>query len=78
MKNKFSIKIIAFIAFVLPFAFLLTACGGGELNKFEGISFEDKTIVYDGQEHELLVEGDLPQGTNISYQKQQSNKCRGI
>ena len=75
MKNKFSIKIIAFIAFVLPFAFLLTACGGGELNKFEGISFKDKTIVYDGQEHELLVEGDLPQGTNISYQNNKATNA---
>lgn len=74
-KIKFSAKMIAFAMFVLPFAFLLTACGGGDLNKFSGIIFANKNFDYDGQEHEIIVSGNLPQGANVVYQNNKATNA---
>ena len=57
----------------------LVACGGGgsgsgdggsgspALLEFSGVTFDSKTVNYDGYEHELLVSGDLPSGTEVQY-----------
>lgn len=37
------------------------------LKEFSGITFEDKTVVYDGKEHEITVSGNLPEGTKTTY-----------
>ena len=33
-----------------------------------GVTFEDFSLHYDGEEHELLVSGELPSGVSVSYQ----------
>lgn len=35
----------------------------------QGVSFKSKTVVYDGNEHTLKVEGELPEGISVSYNK---------
>lgn len=37
------------------------------LKEFSGITFEDKSVVYDGKEHEITVSGNLPEGTKTTY-----------
>ena len=32
------------------------------------ISFTDKTFTYDGEEHEILIEGQLPEGVTVKYE----------
>ena len=46
---------------------MLTACGGEELNKFSGITFSDKTVNYNGQEHKIVISGNIPQGAMVKY-----------
>ena len=63
------LKILALIVFVLPFAFILSACGDNDnLKTFENITFANQTIDYDGQEHEIVLDGELPQGVNVVYE----------
>ena len=37
---------------------------------YTGLTFEDKTIPYDGKPHSLTVAGTLPQGTTVTYAPQ--------
>lgn len=68
-RIKFSIKIIAMILLVLPIVFLLSACGEEDdsLQTFTDVVFLDKTVDYDGQEHEIIISGELPTGVSIVY-----------
>lgn len=69
MKRMKILKILALIVFVLPFAFILSACGDNDnLKTFENITFANQTIDYDGQEHEIVLDGELPQGVNVVYE----------
>lgn len=36
-------------------------------NKFTGITFPSKELTYDGEEHAVLIEGELPDGAQVSY-----------
>ena len=33
-----------------------------------GISFENLTVPYDGEEHEIIISGELPEGVTVSYE----------
>ena len=69
MKRMKILKVLALIVFVLPFAFILSACGDNDnLKTFENITFTNQTIDYDGQEHEIVLDGELPQGVNVVYE----------
>ncbi len=50
----------------------LAACGGTEDTpaeaEFQGIAFADGTFTYDGTEHAVTVQGDIPAGTDIKYE----------
>lgn len=35
---------------------------------FVGLTLKGKTTIYNGKEHKVEVEGDLPEGTNVAYQ----------
>ena len=69
------LKKVLVTVFAVSLSCFLFACGGGggtsdetpALSEFTGITFESKTVTYDGDEHELLVEGNLPAGTNVQY-----------
>ncbi|MCM1131684.1 MAG: leucine-rich repeat protein [Roseburia sp.] len=37
-------------------------------SQLPGISFEDKTVVYDQSEHSIFIEGTLPDGISVTYQ----------
>lgn len=68
-RMKLSIKIITMIMLILPLAFILSACGNNDnLKTFENITFANQTIDYDGQEHEIVLDGELPQGVNVVYE----------
>lgn len=41
--------------------------GASKLLKFEGITLEDTTVVYDGETHVIQPLGDIPAGTTLSY-----------
>ena len=63
------LKILALIGFVLPIVFMLSACGGDDkLKTFENITFTNQIVDYDGQEHEIVLAGELPQGVNVVYE----------
>ena len=32
-----------------------------------GVTFEDKTVTYDGKEHEIVIKGELPEGVTVEY-----------
>lgn len=68
MKRMKLLKVFALIVFVLPIAFMLSACGGDDLKTFENITFTNQTVDYDGQEHEIVLNGELPQGVNVIYE----------
>ena len=76
-----NLKIFAVILSLVLVACCLVACGdkdgetpdpnnGGnstpELQKFTGITFEDATFDFDGQEHEIVCKG-VPAGANVQY-----------
>lgn len=69
-RMKLSIKIIAMIMFILPLAFMLSACGDNEsnLNTFTNVVFANQTVDYDGEEHQIVVSGELPDGVSIVYE----------
>jgi len=69
-RMKLSIKIIAMIMLILPFAFMLSACGDNEsnLNTFTNVVFANQTVDYDGEEHQIVVSGELPDGVSIVYE----------
>lgn len=69
MKRIKLLKILTFVILILPTAFILSACGNDEsLKTFENITFINQIIDYDGQEHEIVIAGELPQGTNVAYE----------
>lgn len=35
--------------------------------EFKNITFENKTVIYDGNEHSILITGQLPEGTTVVY-----------
>src|SRR5574344_2068868 len=69
MKRMKILKVLALIVFVLPFAFILSACGDNDnLKTFENITFANQTVDYDGEEHQIVVSGELPDGVSIVYE----------
>lgn len=68
MKRMKLLKVLSLIVLVLPIAFMLSACGGDDLKTFENITFTNQTVDYDGQEHEIVLNGELPQGVNVVYE----------
>lgn len=69
MKRIKLLKILALVVLILPMAFIFSACGEDEsLKIFANITFTSQTIDYDGQEHEIVIAGELPQGTNVVYE----------
>ena len=66
IKNNFLTSIfICLLTFISLFS-LVSCNDNNEKTKqdydMSGITFEDKTVTYDGNEHELLIEGTLPEG----------------
>jgi len=59
------------LLFLIPaLSMLFGACGGTPTNEnsiFEGIEFNDSSVVYDGNVHKLEITGTPPEGTNITY-----------
>jgi len=39
-----------------------------------GITFEDLTVMYDGQPHSIYINGDLPQGVSVNYENNGQTK----
>ena len=39
-----------------------------------GVTFNSKTVTYDGQEHEITVEGELPDGVRVTYENNKQSK----
>lgn len=63
-KKYFTALLIAMLALTLAGA--LVACT--ELDKeITGVMFEDLTVDYDGQAHEITVKGAIPEGVKINY-----------
>ena len=69
---KKCVKVLLLTVFIIPVVILLFGCGNQEksnnLLSFSGIYFESKTINYDGNEHELLINGNIPENANVIYQ----------
>ena len=68
--KKFRILLL-FVVSAL-FAFALAACGEKEpeppaAQTITGVTFTDKTVEYDGQEHEITVTGTVPEGVSVAY-----------
>ena len=67
-------KLLVVLFTVTASAFLLFACdngnsgGGSGAENFTNIVFIDQTFDYDGQEHELLVYGNVPSDANVVYE----------
>ena len=72
IKNNFFTSIfICLFTFISLFS--LIACNDTKLEQkqdydMSGITFEDKTVTYDGNEHEILIEGTLPEGVTVTYE----------
>ena len=63
MKKKFLFFVLFFALF--SSLFMLSSCAKENKN-FEGLGFEDKSVMYDGQAHSLEVTG-LPDFAKVSY-----------
>lgn len=62
--------IIVFTAIVVCATICFVGCGGSkksDLAEITGVTFSDKTTVYDGEEKEIVISGDLPQGVTVEY-----------
>ncbi len=57
-----------YLSIICCIPLFLTGCGETTRN-FEGISFADETIVYDGQTHTITVQN-LPEGATVTYSGQ--------
>ena len=67
MKKKFLIATLC-AATALTCAIGFAACGGNDKPKdITGVTFEDKTVYYDGNEHAVTVSGTLPKNVSVSY-----------
>lgn len=70
MKKVFIICLLAIFAATMV---LFVGCDDLENNpsnakeQFTDITFNDDTVVYDGTEHVILIEGTLPDGATVSY-----------
>ena len=63
MKKKFLFFVLFFALF--SSLFMLSSCAKENKN-FEGLSFEDKSVMYDGQAHSLEVTG-VPEFAEVKY-----------
>ncbi len=68
--KKFRILLLVVVSAL--FAFALAACGEKEpeppaAQTITGVTFTDKTVEYDGQEHEITVTGTVPEGVSVAY-----------
>ena len=52
---------------VLMLFCLLTSCSGTKKYDLSNITFEGETVVYDGEEHSIYIQGDLPEGLSVEY-----------
>ena len=74
MKKKILYAILS-VMLVFTLAVSLASCdvisgiaGGNEEEiDLSGISFADKTVTYNGEEHSLAIEGTLPEGVTVEY-----------
>lgn len=68
-KKSASIPVVAILC--VSALGLFMACGNSntepKTEDITGVTFEDKTVIYDGAEHEITVSGTLPEGVNVSY-----------
>lgn len=70
MKKLFIICMLAIFTATMAF---FVGCDDIENNsnntkeQFTGITFNDDTVVYDGTEHRILIEGTVPDGATVSY-----------
>lgn len=46
---------------------ILSGCGPTQQLEFQGITYENLSIAYDGSEHELLIDGQLPSNGSVTY-----------
>ncbi len=73
MKKRFGKRLIVLIvAIAVMTAFAACAseqpsAGEDTLLEFTEIAFDDKTVVYDGHEHEIVLTGTLPEGADVKY-----------
>lgn len=73
--KRFSYFLVCFVILAVS-AFALVGCGsgdggtnGGTTEKtVVGVTFSDKTFDYDGSSHEILIEGELPEGVSAIYE----------
>lgn len=79
---KKAIRILCLLAMAAMMAVGFAACdqsGNGDQSQgdqtpsdekqtFTGISFEDRTVTYDGSEHSLTIEGELPENAQVVYE----------
>ena len=65
MKKRSIFILISFVFFIS----LLIGCGGKKQPlDLSGISFESQDFIYDGQEHSIYIEGELPEGVTVTYE----------
>lgn len=62
MKSKVLIIILA-----LFFGFLIVGCNQKTYD-LSNVKFEDKTVIYDGNSHSILIQGELPTGVSVTYE----------
>ena len=73
IKSKTAIKIALLSLVIVICCVLLCACGtnGSEpdngLLSFKDLTLENYTCDYDGNEHEIKVKGELPEGAEVAY-----------
>lgn len=76
MKNLFK-KLAIFLLVFNFIALPLIGCGDGQNTtpdkEIEGVTFEDATFGYNGQDHTLLVTGELPEGVTATYENNVQN-----
>ena len=77
INRKIHIRVIAFLL-VIAMTVSLAACGNknsnnenqkGDLLEFEGVTFSDMNVLYDGKEHTIEVKG-LPDFANVWYENE--------
>jgi hypothetical protein len=81
-KFKKSLKVLLLALFIIPTSIIIfSACGDSNNNNssgllsFENIIFQSETLNYDGNEHEILIEGNLPENTNVLYQNNKATNA---
>ena len=75
IKNNFLTSIFICLLTVISL-FSLVSCNDTKepLKDYDmsGITFEDKTVTYDGNEHELNISGTLPEGVTVTYENNEN------